>query len=138
MLFRSELVLMRNTFATLETLHQLSQLGVQIAMDDFGTGHSSLSYLLSFPFDKIKIDRCFIEGLPDDNNSRAIVRAIVGLACNLDMTTTAEGVETESQLEVVNALGCIEMQGYIFSPPRPAGEISRLFQSSAERMANVA
>ncbi len=134
----TELVLMQNTFATLDTLHQLRQLGVRIAMDDFGTGHSSLSYLLSFPFDKIKIDRCFIKGLPDENNCLAIVRAIAGLASSLDMTTTAEGVETESQLEMVKALGCTEMQGYIFSPPRPAGEISRLFLLPAESVANVA
>ena len=134
----TELVLMQNTFATLDTLHQLRQLGVRIAMDDFGTGHSSLSYLLSFPFDKIKIDRCFIKGLPDENNCLAIVRAIAGLASSLDMTTTAEGVETELQLEMVKALGCTEMQGYVFSPPRPAGEISRLFLLPAESVANVA
>jgi diguanylate cyclase (GGDEF)-like protein/PAS domain S-box-containing protein len=134
----TELVLMQNTFATLDTLHQLRELGVRIAMDDFGTGHSSLSYLLSFPFDKIKIDRCFIKGLPDENNCLAIVRAIAGLASSLHMTTTAEGVETESQLEMVKALGCTEMQGYIFSPPRPAGEISRLFLLPAESVANVA
>jgi diguanylate cyclase (GGDEF)-like protein/PAS domain S-box-containing protein len=134
----TESVLMQNTFATLDTLHQLRKLGVRIAMDDFGTGHSSLSYLLSFPFDKIKIDRCFIKGLPDENNSLAIVRAIASLASSLDMTTVVEGVETQQQREMVKALGCTEMQGYVFSPPRPAAEISRLFLSHAEREASAA
>jgi len=134
----TESVLMQNTFATLDTLHQLRQLGVRIAMDDFGTGHSSLSYLLSFPFDEIKIDRCFIKGLPNESNSLAIVRAIAGLANSLNMTTIAEGVETEQQWEMVKALGCTEMQGYFFSPPSPAGEIARLLRSHAEKAAAAA
>ena len=123
----TEAVLMQNTEATIATLHRLRELGVRISMDDFGIGYSSLSYLRSFPFDNIKIDRCFISGLPEANDSVAIVRAIVGLAESLNMTTTAEGVETEQQREQVRALGCTEIQGFLFSPPVPAGEISRLF-----------
>jgi predicted signal transduction protein with EAL and GGDEF domain len=134
----TESVLIRNTFATLNTLHQLRELGVRIAMDDFGVGYSSLSYLLSFPFDKIKIDRSFINGLTDGDNSPAIVRAVASLASSLNMATIAEGVETQQQWEMVKALGCTEMQGYFFSPPRPAAEILRLFPSPPERTASAA
>jgi EAL domain-containing protein (putative c-di-GMP-specific phosphodiesterase class I) len=98
-------------------------------MDDFGMGHSSLSYLLSFPFDKIKIDRSFIRGVPNGGNALAIVRAVASLANSLEMATIAEGVETERQLEMVRSLGCTEMQGFVFSPPRPASEIARLLAS---------
>ncbi len=123
----TEAVLMQNTGTTLAALHQLRELGAQIALDDFGTGYSSLSYLRSFPFDKIKIDRCFIKGLDDGAESGKIVRAITGLAHSLDMATVAEGVETEHQLEQVRQLGCTEMQGYLFSKPVPLGEVSALF-----------
>jgi diguanylate cyclase (GGDEF)-like protein len=123
----TESVLMQNTFSTLATLHQLRELGVQIAMDDFGTGYSSLSYLRSFPFDKIKIDRSFINDLSNGAEPLAIVRAIASLAKSLSMISTAEGVETEQQLEKLVAVGCTEMQGHIFSQARPAEEIVRLF-----------
>jgi diguanylate cyclase (GGDEF)-like protein len=123
----TESVLMQNTFSTLATLHQLRELGVQIAMDDFGTGYSSLSYLRSFPFDKIKIDRSFINDLSNGAEPLAIVRAIASLAKSLSMISTAEGVETQQQLEKLQAVGCTEMQGYIFSQARPAEEIVRLF-----------
>jgi EAL domain-containing protein (putative c-di-GMP-specific phosphodiesterase class I) len=96
---------MHNTEKNTATLHRLRGLGVRISMDDFGTGYSSLSYLRKFPFDKIKIDRSFISGLPDDADSIAIVLAVAGLAANLNMTATAEGVETTEQLEKVRALG---------------------------------
>jgi EAL domain-containing protein (putative c-di-GMP-specific phosphodiesterase class I) len=119
----TEAVLMQNTDATIATLHRLRELGVRISMDDFGTGYSSLSYLRSFPFDKIKIDRCFISGLPDAGDSLAIVRAVIGLASSLRMATTAEGVETQQQLEQVRQLGCTEIQGFIFGAPRAASEI---------------
>ena len=128
----TESVMMKNTFATLATLHQLHELDVQITLDDFGTGYSSLSHLLSFPFNKIKIDRCFINGLAEGDNARAIVRAVAGLATSLGMTTTAEGIETERQREIIRAAGCTEMQGDLFSPSRPAAEISRLFRSRAQ------
>jgi diguanylate cyclase (GGDEF)-like protein/PAS domain S-box-containing protein len=123
----TESVLMQNTFATLATLHELRKLGVQIAMDDFGTGYSSLSYLRSFPFDKIKIDRSFIQDLSNGVEPFAIVRAVAGLANNLSMISTAEGVETLQQLETLQAVGCTEIQGYFFSRARPASEIVELF-----------
>jgi EAL domain-containing protein (putative c-di-GMP-specific phosphodiesterase class I) len=108
------------------TLHRLRELGVRISMDDFGTGYSSLSNLRKFPFDKIKIDRSFVSGLPDDKDSGAIVRAIAGLAASLNMAATAEGVETQAQLDHVRALGCAEMQGFLFSPPRPLDKLMQL------------
>ena len=120
----TESVLMQSNETTIQRLHQLRQLGVRISMDDFGTGYSSLSYLRSFPFDKIKIDRTFIDDLTNGND--AIVQAIITLANSLNMTTTAEGVETEQQAAVLRAIGCVEMQGYLFSKPKPAQEIARL------------
>jgi len=126
----TESVFIQNTFANLSTLKKLHELGIKFAMDDFGTGYSSLGYLLSFPFSKIKIDRSFITGLSDTNESRAIVRAVADLARNLSMIVTAEGVETDRQLEQVRLLGCSEMQGYLFSHPLPAAEIHRLFLSN--------
>jgi diguanylate cyclase (GGDEF)-like protein len=125
----TESVLMHDTFATLSTLHQLRKLGVQVALDDFGTGYSSLSYLRSFPFDKIKIDRTFIQDLSKGAEPLAIVHAVTGLAKCLNMTSTAEGVETQQQVETLQAVGCTEMQGHLFSRARPAEEIVRLFLS---------
>jgi len=125
----TEAVLMQNTEVTIATLHRLRDLGVHITMDDFGTGYSSLSYLRSFPFEKIKIDRSFVKGLGEGEESAAIVRAVAGLAQSLKMTTTAEGVETEQQMQHVRALGCTEMQGFLFSPPVCLGEVARLFDT---------
>src|ERR1700761_5620945 len=124
----TETMLMQNTFATLAMLHELRKLGVQIAMDDFGTGYSSLSYLRSFPFDKIKIDRSFIQDLSNGAEPRAIVHAVAGLAKCLNMISTAEGVETQQQLDTLQAVGCTEMQGYLFSRAKPADEIMQLFE----------
>ncbi len=129
----TETVLLQNTFNTLATLQKLRALGVQIALDDFGTGYSSLSYLRSFPFDKIKIDRSFIQDLMTGAEPLAIVHAIAGLAKSLNMTSTAEGVETKQQLEALQALGCIEMQGYLFSHARPPAEIARMFLNGGKR-----
>jgi diguanylate cyclase (GGDEF)-like protein len=122
----TEAVLMQNSDVTLRTLHQLRSLGIRISMDDFGTGYSSLSYLRSFPFDKLKIDRCFISGLGDNSESDAIVQAVTGLADSLNMTTTAEGVETKEQLDVVRRLGCTDVQGFYYSRPVPARELPKL------------
>jgi diguanylate cyclase (GGDEF)-like protein len=129
----TESVFFENTFANISTLKKLHELGVRFSMDDFGTGHSSLSYLLSFPFSKIKLDRSFITGLSDRQESRAIVRAVADLAKNLNMIVTAEGVETDQQLEQVRILGCTEMQGFLFSRPLPAAEIHRRFLSNRAR-----
>ena len=133
----TESVLIHNTTANLATLRRLHDLGVRFAMDDFGTGYSSLSYLLSFPFHKIKIDRCFIAALSDKSESHAIVRAITDLARSLKLRVTAEGVETEQQLQQVRLLGCTEMQGYLLSPPRTAAEISQFFTPRAECVDNL-
>ena len=129
----TESVLMQNSETTLATLHRLRELGVKISMDDFGTGYSSLSYLRSFPFDKIKIDRCFISGLATGDNSVAIVLAIAGLAKHLGIATTAEGVETRQQLQQVKALGCSEMQGFVFSPPRRIEEVTQMLRARVEK-----
>ncbi len=111
----TETVLMQDSEANIAMLHKLRELGVRIALDDFGTGYSSLNYLRSFPFDKIKIDRCFVESLERNTESRAIIRAITGLAGSLGMETTAEGVETDEQLEALRAKGCTEIQGFLIS-----------------------
>jgi diguanylate cyclase (GGDEF)-like protein len=123
----TETVLLQNTFTTLATLHELRKMGVQIALDDFGTGYSSLSYLRSFPFDKIKIDRSFIQDLSNGAEPLAIVNAVAGLAKCLNITSTAEGVETQQQMEVLQSIGCTEMQGYLFRHARPAREIRQFF-----------
>ncbi len=122
----TELVLLEESDGAFAILHQLRDLGIRIAMDDFGTGYSSLGYLRSFPFDKIKIDQSFIRDLGTKEDSIAIVRAVVGLSSSLGITTTAEGVETKQQLEQLAAEGCNEVQGFLFSPPRPAAEVERL------------
>jgi predicted signal transduction protein with EAL and GGDEF domain len=133
----TEAVLIRDDEAALAILHQLRSIGVRIALDDFGTGYSSLSYLQRFPFDKIKIDRCFINDIADPDGSSCIVQAVVNIAAARHMTTTAEGVETQGQQELLRALGCSEMQGYLFSPARPAAEIKRLFFSHRDKLAAV-
>ncbi len=122
----TESLLLANTEATLGMLHELRALGVGIAMDDFGSGYSSLRYLRSFPFDKVKIDRSFIRDLPDQADSIAIVRAVVTLCRSLGIATTAEGVETEHQMLHLQSEGCTELQGFLFSRPRPAAEIPSL------------
>ncbi len=120
--------LLQNSNATLATLHQLRDIGVRIALDDFGTGFSSLSYLRSFPFDQIKIDRCFIEGLGEGNEkSLAIVRAVRASA-SLGIATAAEGVETQAQADIVRREGFTEIQGYWLAEPKPASAIVRDFE----------
>jgi diguanylate cyclase (GGDEF)-like protein/PAS domain S-box-containing protein len=123
----TEAVLIRDDEAALAILHQLRAVGVRIALDDFGTGFSSLSYLKRFPFDKIKIDRCFVSDISETDGSSSIVQAVVNIAAALHMTTTAEGVETEAQRELLRRLGCNEMQGYLFSAPKPAAQVRPLF-----------
>ncbi|TFV48216.1 EAL domain-containing protein [Bradyrhizobium niftali] len=122
----TESVFLAETEANIAILHQLRELGVSISLDDFGTGYSSLSYLRSFPFDKIKIDRSFVKDLAKRSDCVAIVRAISGLGRSLNITTTAEGVETTDQLDWLRAEGCNEVQGFLFSAARPAAEIEQL------------
>ncbi len=125
----TESVLLEETEATLKTLHQLRSFGVRVSLDDFGTGYSSLSYLRAFPFDKIKIDRSFVGEVTASANGAAIVRAIASLGASLGMEITAEGVETQEQLDLVRREGCTEVQGYYFSRPRPADELVDLMGS---------
>ena len=134
----TESALLQNNAATLAAVHQLRALGIQISMDDFGTGYSSLGYLQDFPFDKIKIDRSFIANLSNGPGALAILKAITTLATSLGVTTIAEGVETQEQLDKVRAEGCGEMQGFLFSRARPAKEIARLFLPSPEMVENAA
>ena len=119
----TEAVLIRDHAAALAMLHQLRAIGIRIALDDFGTGYSSLSYLQRFQFDKIKIDRCFVDNIAQAEGSSSIVQAVINIAEARSMTTTAEGVETEQQKEILRALGCTEMQGFLFSQPLPVAEI---------------
>jgi len=134
----TELVLLEESDGAFAVLHQLRKLGIKIAMDDFGTGYSSLGYLRSFPFDKIKIDKSFIHDLPSKEDSVAIVRAVVGLSSSLGITTTAEGVETKDQLARLASEGCNEVQGFLFSPPRPAAEVEQMLRNLVARAADVA
>ena len=122
----TETVLLKNTEEILRTLQRLHDLGVHISLDDFGTGYSSISYLRTFPFDSIKIDRSFVGDLGTGTGPRAIVSAIVGLGRALGMSVIAEGVETVEQLGMLRAERCTEVQGYLFSAPVPAVEVSTL------------
>ena len=133
----TETVFLEHSFTNLATLKRLHEFGVRFSMDDFGTGYSSLSYLLSFPFSKIKIDRLFITDLTEKRESRAIVRAVVDLARSLKIRVVAEGVETERQLEQLRRLGCTEIQGYLFSAPRPAADIRQLFLANRQGVMSV-
>jgi diguanylate cyclase (GGDEF)-like protein len=127
----TEAVLIRDDEAALAILHQLRAIGVRIALDDFGTGYSSLSYLQRFPFDKIKIDRVFVSDIAaPGSGSSSIVQAVVHLAGARQMATTAEGVETEAQKQLLRSLGCSEMQGYLFSAAKSADQIAALFARS--------
>jgi diguanylate cyclase (GGDEF)-like protein len=123
----TERIFMEDSENTLATLRRIKELGVRIAMDDFGTGYSSLSYLRSFPFDKIKVDRAFVSDLSERNEHVVIVQAVVSIARALGMTTTAEGVETEAQHQFLSALGCDEVQGYLFSAPLPVERVLEFF-----------
>ena len=123
--------------STLKLLHSLRSIGVRVALDDFGTGYSSLSYLQSFPFDKIKIDRSFIENLLTRPGATAIVAAITELAHALGMETTAEGVEDNAQLAELRSHGCSSVQGFLFAKPMRAKEVARLFRDE-DRARNVA
>ena len=129
----TETVIIEDSNEVRGTLHQLHELGVQIVMDDFGTGYSSLSYLRKFPFDKIKIDAFFIRGIPDGGDCSTIAEAIVKMASTMKIATVVEGVETPQQLVKVREWGCTEMQGYLFSRPKPVEEILPMFAPRAER-----
>ncbi|MBY5815183.1 putative bifunctional diguanylate cyclase/phosphodiesterase [Rhizobium leguminosarum] len=122
----TESVLMENLSEVLPILHALKERGIRISMDDFGTGYSSLSYLSSFPFDKIKIDKSFVNDIVDNKEAHAIMHAIILLGDALGMRVTVEGVETAEQLALLECEECDEIQGYHISPPRPAREVPHL------------
>jgi EAL domain-containing protein (putative c-di-GMP-specific phosphodiesterase class I) len=122
----TETLLMQESESTMQSLHQLRELGVRISMDDFGTGYSSLSYLRSFPLSKIKIDRAFVKDLGASEASDIIIRSVIDIARTLKMTTTAEGVETRQQFDCLNELGCSEAQGYYLSRPVPVAKVPAL------------
>jgi diguanylate cyclase (GGDEF)-like protein len=124
----TETVFLQDNELTLSILHDLRSLGVRIAMDDFGTGYSSLSYLRSFPFDKIKLDRSFVQDLPNRVDCIAIVQSIATLGRNLGMTTTAEGVETADELSMLREAGFAEGQGYFFARPQPASALTDVIE----------
>lgn len=132
----TEAVLIRDDEEALAILHELRGLGVRIALDDFGTGYSSLRYLQLFPFNKIKIDRCFIKNITEPDGASHIVKAVVDIAAARDMTTTAEGVETAEQLSVLKALGCDQMQGYFFSAALTEEKLAQLVASGQLAEAN--
>jgi diguanylate cyclase (GGDEF)-like protein len=135
----TEAAFLAATKEVLATLDQLRALGIKIVMDDFGTGYSSLNYLRRFHFDKIKIDRSFVRDLSEEGNlSAVIVEAVVRLARALDVTTTAEGVETVAQLDIIRAAGVTEMQGWLYSPARPLEEIDALLAARARTTSSAA
>ena len=128
----TETILMETRTDAPATLRALKQLGVKVAVDDFGTGYSSLSYLKQFDVDRLKIDRSFIRDVPLDPNDVAIVRAILAMAQALSLEVTAEGVETQSQLDFLHKHHCNSSQGFLFSPPVDASQFALLYQSRKE------
>jgi EAL domain-containing protein (putative c-di-GMP-specific phosphodiesterase class I) len=120
----TETILVRDADEAMARLNALANLGVQLAIDDFGTGYSSLAYLKQLPIRKLKIDRSFVQGLPDDEDDRAIVNAIVQMSRALRLTTIAEGVETEAQRVMLGSLKCDQYQGYLCAPGLPPDEVA--------------
>ncbi|MGA2127162.1 MAG: EAL domain-containing protein [Xanthobacteraceae bacterium] len=130
----TESVLLHESLATTAVLHRLHALGIRISMDDFGTGYSSLSYLRSFPFDKLKIDQSFLRDLSGNADCAAIVKAVADLGRAIGVVTTAEGVETAEQLEMVRLAGCTEAQGFYFYVPRAAAATRELLAQRAREL----
>jgi EAL domain-containing protein (putative c-di-GMP-specific phosphodiesterase class I) len=119
----TESIAMQDVTHTVRMLTELTEFGVQISMDDFGTGHSSLNYLKHFPIRRLKIDQSFVAGMAHDEKDKAIVATIIAMASNLGLDVTAEGVETEEQATLLGALGCPDVQGFLFGRPVPAEEV---------------
>ena len=122
----TESLMVEDAPSAIATLQQLKNLGVSISIDDFGTGYSSLSYLAQYPFDTLKIDRCFISNITHGCTNAAIVKAIIQMAHSLCLEVIAEGVETEAEKDFLWRYKCDTMQGYLFSPPLPAGDFEQL------------
>ncbi len=134
----TESLFLESSDATRAILNSLRELGVRIALDDFGTGYSSLSYLRSYPFDKIKIDQCFIRDIQSGNDSLAIIKSVIGLGHSLGMITTAEGVETAAQLEKLREAGCSEAQGYYFFRPQTEVQLTQILGAGQAGMVRAA
>jgi diguanylate cyclase (GGDEF)-like protein len=134
----TESMLVQNTEVAIRRLNALKALGVEIAIDDFGTGYSSLSYLQQFPFDILKIDRCFIRNITENANNTAITKAIIAMAKSLNLKLIAEGVETEAELSFVYQQQCDGMQGFLFSRPVPAQEFEQLLKAGKRLLLPVA
>jgi EAL domain-containing protein (putative c-di-GMP-specific phosphodiesterase class I) len=128
----TESMVMRDPEHAVKLLGGFKDMGIRLSIDDFGTGYSSLNYLKRFPLDTVKIDRAFIQDLPENPDDAAITRAIIAMAHSLRLKVVAEGVETEAQMSFLRELGCDEMQGYLFSGPLPVDEFLQLLQAAAE------
>jgi EAL domain-containing protein (putative c-di-GMP-specific phosphodiesterase class I) len=122
----TESILIQDADSAMKMVEQLRAMGLKLSIDDFGTGYSSLRYLQKLPVQKLKIDQSFVRALPEDGDSRAIVRAIVQLAHSLQLITVAEGVETAAQFEFLRGEGCDQVQGYYIDRPLPAAEFAAL------------
>jgi EAL domain-containing protein (putative c-di-GMP-specific phosphodiesterase class I) len=124
----TESVVIHDVRETIQKLRQLHAVGITVAIDDFGVGYSSLSYLKDFPIDQLKMDRSFVQNLPHSGNDAKIARHIVDMAHSLGLSVIAEGVETSEQLQFLKGIGCDEVQGYLLSRPVPAEDFERLLQ----------
>ncbi len=133
----TESALMGDVETSARAMHALRELGVRLAVDDFGTGHSSLAYLKQLPVDSLKIDRSFIAGLPEDQHDRSITEAIITLGRSLGLTIVAEGVETVEQWIALDELGCTVGQGFLWSPPIPASSFAPLITGLRRRTART-
>jgi EAL domain-containing protein (putative c-di-GMP-specific phosphodiesterase class I) len=130
----TESLLMQDPAHAKNLLEELTTIGIRFAVDDFGTGYSSLAYLQRFPLAKLKIDRSFVENLLTSRNDQAIVQAVVGLAQTLELELVAEGVETEAQRQLLTAMGCNHIQGWLVCKALPSEELARRF---ADRVLHV-
>ena len=126
----TEQILVENVQANIQKLNLIKKLGIKISLDDFGTGYSSLAYLHQFPFDILKIDRCFITNIDQNSKNAVITKAIIEMAHQLDLKVIAEGVETQAELDFLVEHQCDELQGYLFARPLPAQEFEKLLLSN--------
>jgi len=129
----TESLVMHNPEGAAETLHKLKDMGITLSIDDFGTGYSSLAYLKRFPIDCVKIDRSFIKDIPTEADDMAITKGIIALGHSLRLKVIAEGVETKEQQDFLRSNACDEMQGYLFSKPLPAEEVTTLLKTHTQK-----